>query len=78
MNIGTHSDVRRKYPMDIPIGDISVPLLRKLLHGVVAALHVFVCTGQTEFQYLRLKWVQVYRVYEILSSTGCTWKNVEL
>ena len=55
MNIGTHSDVRRKYPMDIPIGDISVPLLRKLLHGVVAALHVFVCTGQTEFRYLRLK-----------------------
>ena len=55
MNIGTRSNVRRKYPIDIPIGDISLPILRKLLHGVIAALHVFVCTGRTEFRYLRLK-----------------------
>ena len=78
MNIGTHSDVRRKYPIDIPIGDISLPILRKLLHGVIATVHVLVCTGRTEFRYLRLKWVQSYRVNEFLLGTAYTRKTVGL
>ena len=64
MNIGIHSDVRKKYPIDIPIGDISVPLLRKLLHEVVATLHVFECTARTDFRYLRLESTRVYQSCE--------------
>ena len=77
-NLGIYPNVRRIYPIDVPIGNITVPLNCKLLCRVVATVHVFICTVQTRFQYIRSKWVQIYWVYEILNSTGCTWKTVEL
>ena len=78
INLNTHPNVHRIYLIEISIGNIAVPLRCKLLFGVVSTVRIFICTVQTGFQYLRLKWVQSYQVNEILLSTDCTWKTVEL
>ena len=49
INPGTLPNVRRVYPIDIPIGDIAVTIRRKLLCGVVATIRIFVCTTRIEF-----------------------------
>ena len=38
INLGTYPDVRRIYPIDIPIGDIAVSIRRKLTYGVVPTI----------------------------------------
>ena len=49
IDLGIHPNVRRIYQLDVPIGDIAVPLRLKLLCGVVATVRVFICTVQNGF-----------------------------
>ena len=78
INHGIHSYARRIYSLGAPIGDIAVPLRRKVLCGVVDTVRVSICTVRTEFWYIRPEWVQIYPTSEILLGTDCTWKIVEL
>ena len=78
INHGIHSYARRIYSLGAPIGDIAVPLRRKVLCGVVDTVRVSICTAQTGFWYIRPEWVQIYPTSEILLGTDCTWRIVEL
>ena len=49
---GIHPYARRIYSLGTPIGDITVPLRRKVLCGVVDTVRVSICTVQTGFQYV--------------------------
>ena len=71
-NLGSNPDVRRICPMRISIGNRVVPIRRKLMPKVLSTMRIFICTVQTDFSYLRLKSMQIYRVYEFINHTDCT------
>ena len=64
INLGTYPDVRRIYPINIPIGNIAVPIRRKLTYGMLSTEWIFVCTFQTGLRYLRVKSLRMYWVFK--------------